>query len=672
MGFESIVMRRESCVIDVGRMFATDGFMPHGMCYLWRPGILALHVASDALITLAYFSIPFTLIYFVRKRADLRFGWIFVSFAVFIVACGASHFMEIWTIWDPVYWVSGGVKAVTALASVPTAVLLVKLVPAALRMPSPSALASANADLAREVAERSAAEAEVRKLNESLETRIAERTRELSTANEILRAEVQVRQQSDELLTLTLASIRDGVVVTDSSGDITFINEAAARLTGCEPGDAMFAPASSVLKIVHAATREPYGISERAATDATAPNVGDLLLIGRGGREIPIDLRAAPLRAEQAGVRGMVYTVRDFSERARAEEAQQRMTALVESADDAILVKDLDGRIRSWNAGAERLLGYRADEILGEPITRLHPEDRKDEEAMILSKIRAGEPVAHFETVRRRKDGSLVDVSLTISPVRDRLGAIVGASKIMRDITERKRYVEQLRRLNGELESRILARTAELRERDALLQEIHHRVKNNLQVISSLINMQVRALTDNSTRSALQQCRSRVETMAQIHEMLYQAKDYSSVPFGRYARELANRVLSASGLSPDEVAILFDMQDIALPVDQAIPCGLILNELISNALKHAFPTGAGTIRIELRRPAGGRVLLGVSDDGVGVPAEFDPARSASLGMHLVVALAEQLGGRLEIESAPGAAFRINFSSGEPDDPPNSA
>jgi PAS domain S-box-containing protein len=640
------------------------------MCYLWRPGILALHVVSDSLITLAYFSIPFTLIYFVRKRADLRFGWIFVSFAAFIVACGASHFMEIWTIWHPVYWVSGGVKAVTALASVPTAVLLAKLVPTALRMPSPAALESANADLAREVAERRAAEAEVRKLNESLETRIAERTRQLSTANEILRAEVQVRQQSDELLTLTLASIQDGVVVTDSSGDITFINEAAARLIGCEPGDAMFAPATSVLKILRAATREPY--SGRAATDAAATNVGELLLIGRGGREIPIDLRAAPLRAEKAGVRGMVYTVRDFSERARAEEAQQRMTALVESADDAILVKDLDGRIRSWNAGAERLLGYRADEILGEPITRLHPEDRKDEEAMILSKIRAGEPVAHFETVRRRKDGSLVDVSLTISPVRDRLGAIVGASKIMRDITERKRYIEQLRRLNGELESRILARTAELRERDALLQEIHHRVKNNLQVISSLINMQVRALTDNSTRAALQQCRSRVETMAQIHEMLYQAKDYSSVPFARYARELANRVLSASGLSPDEVAVLFDMQDIALPVDQAIPCGLILNELISNALKHAFPTGAGAIRVELRQLAGGRVLLGVSDDGVGLPANFDPARSASLGMHLVVALAEQLGGRLEIESPPGAAFRINFPSGEPDDPPSSA
>jgi PAS domain S-box-containing protein len=537
--------------MGLGNLFSLDGFMPHGMCYLWRPGILALHVVSDALITLAYFSIPFTLIYFVRKRSDLRFGWIFVSFAVFIIACGASHFMEIWTVWYPTYWLSGGVKAVTALASVPTAILLVKLVPAALRVPSPSALEEANADLAREVAERRAAEAQVRRLNESLETRIAERTAELSAANQVLRAEMQVRKEADE----------------------------------------------------------------------------------------------------------------------RADEAQQRMAALVESADDAIIIKDLDGVIRSWNAGAQQLLQYPADEIIGRPITQLLPDDRKEEESLILSKIRDGQAVAHFETVRRRKDGSLVDVSLTISPIRDRAGAIVGASKIMRDITERKRYVEQLRNLNEELERRILARNAELRERDALLQEIHHRVKNNLQVISSLINMQVRTLHDGSTRAALQQCRSRVETMAQIHEMLYQSKDYSSVPFEKYAKELANRVLSASGLSPDEVTIHFDMQDISLAVDQAIPCALILNELISNTLKHAFPTGAGTIRIELRRVADNLIFLCVSDDGVGIPPGFDPARSSSLGMQLVVTLAEQLDGWLEIDRAPGAAFRITFPFGAPNVPP---
>jgi signal transduction histidine kinase len=155
-------------MIDAIRRFLSeDGFMPHGMCYLWRPSVLFLHLISDALITLAYFSIPFTLVYFVRRRRDLQFQWMFVCFAIFIVACGATHAMEIWVIWHPTYWLTGSIKAITALASVPTAVLLIKLIPQALRLPSPSSLQKANADLQREITERRQAEQEVeRQTNE--------------------------------------------------------------------------------------------------------------------------------------------------------------------------------------------------------------------------------------------------------------------------------------------------------------------------------------------------------------------------------------------------------------------------------------------------------------------------------------------------------------------------
>src|ERR1700730_2001932 len=140
------------------RFFSQGDFMPHGMCYLWQPGVLWLNVVSDALIVLAYFSIPFTLLYFVRKRTDLQFNWMFVCFAIFIIACGTTHLMEILVVWHPVYWVAGGVKALTAFASVPTAILLVKLVPQALLLPSPR----------------------------ELELRVAERTRQLETANQRL------------------------------------------------------------------------------------------------------------------------------------------------------------------------------------------------------------------------------------------------------------------------------------------------------------------------------------------------------------------------------------------------------------------------------------------------------------------------------------------------------
>jgi len=186
----------------VHTFFSDPDFMPHGMCYLWQPGILSLHVISDALITLAYFSIPFTLLYFVHERKDLQFNWMFVCFAVFIVACGATHLLEIWVIWNPAYWLSGAVKAITALASVPTAIMLARLVPRALQLPSPSALEIANAELEREIAERKRAEADIRKMNDRLEERVAERTRELEKANSTLRQTQLAVMQHERLRAL--------------------------------------------------------------------------------------------------------------------------------------------------------------------------------------------------------------------------------------------------------------------------------------------------------------------------------------------------------------------------------------------------------------------------------------------------------------------------------------
>jgi signal transduction histidine kinase/ActR/RegA family two-component response regulator len=181
------------------RLWSDNDFMPHGMCYLWRPDLLTLHVISDALIALAYFSIPFTLVYFVRKRKDLSFPRMFFCFAVFIIACGTTHLMEIWVIWHPAYWLSGGVKALTALASVPTAILLVRLVPRALQLPSPADLRVANAELEREIAERKRGESDIRKMNEQLEARVAERTAELEEANRALR-QTQITVMQNERL----------------------------------------------------------------------------------------------------------------------------------------------------------------------------------------------------------------------------------------------------------------------------------------------------------------------------------------------------------------------------------------------------------------------------------------------------------------------------------------
>ncbi len=150
------------------RLFSTSDFMPHGMCYEWNATVIALHVTSDALIALSYYSIPLTLIYFVRKRKDLAFDWMFVCFAIFIVACGTTHLMEILNIWTPTYWISGILKAFTALVSVATAILLIRLIPQALALPSPEQLRKSNEALQNEIHERMEASRKVESLNQEL------------------------------------------------------------------------------------------------------------------------------------------------------------------------------------------------------------------------------------------------------------------------------------------------------------------------------------------------------------------------------------------------------------------------------------------------------------------------------------------------------------------------
>src|SRR5919202_4014171 len=173
------------------------GFIPHGHCYLWKPGLVWLHVASDSLIALAYYSIPVMLVYFVRSRRDVPFDWMFLMFGTFIVACGTTHLLEVWTLWRPIYWLSGFVKAITALVSLCTAALLVPLIPKALALPSPGQLEATNLALRNEITQRKFAETalyrreeELKQANEYLETRVQERTAELALINESLQAEI--------------------------------------------------------------------------------------------------------------------------------------------------------------------------------------------------------------------------------------------------------------------------------------------------------------------------------------------------------------------------------------------------------------------------------------------------------------------------------------------------
>jgi PAS domain S-box-containing protein len=448
-----------------------------------------------------------------------------------------------------------------------------------------------------------------------------------------------------------------------------------------------------------------------------------------------------------------VERVRDEAARERAERAAQQLVAIVESSDDAIISKDLNGVIQTWNRAAERLFGYKAEEVAGKPITIIIPPDRLDEEPEILARIRRGERVDHFETVRRRKDGSPVDISLTISPVRDEQGRIVGASKIARDIAERKAAEARLRdsehRLKALLEAIPAAiyttdaqgkvtyynqmavelagrvpklgtdewcvtwklyrpdgtplphdqcpmaialkegrpiRNAEavaerpdgtrvpfipyptpLRDADGkivgainmladiserkqaetqqrvLFNELNHRVKNNMQTLQSLLYLEGKKTRNAEAKLILNEASNRIAAMAAAQQILYSATDATRFNIRDFVSSVCQ---TAQQTFSRRVNIIQEAGDAVLANDKAMPLALILNELLTNAVKHGVngasdPTvWAGLIREE------DSFVLYVEDDGPGF--QLESVRPRSSGLQLVQGLARQLGGKFSV------------------------
>lgn len=228
---------------------------------------------------------------------------------------------------------------------------------------------------------------------------------------------------------------------------------------------------------------------------------------------------------------------------------------------------------------------------------------------------------------------------------RDRLGVVVAHI----DITERRRAEEALR--------------LSLREKEGLLKEIHHRVKNNLQVITSLLRLESSRTHESGTRGVLKEMQGRIRSMALLHETLYRSGNFARVELGEYLRQLATQLFRAQNTAPGRVQLVLELSPATLTIDHAIPCGLIVNELLTNSLKYAFPhERSGEVRLLLEREEEDRIRIRVSDTGVGLPEDFDARRGSSLGLHLVSDLARQLGGSLEIGPPPGAVFTVTFKA----------
>src|SRR6266436_2141855 len=411
-------------------LFLSIDFMPHGYCYLWKPGLIWLHAVSDSLIALAYFSIPATLIYFIRKRRDLPFSWMFVSFGMFILACGTSHIMEVWTLWHGTYRLSGAIKAVTAMASVPTAILLVHLVPRALALPSPEAMKL-------EIAERKRAQQALHEAKEELELKVRERTADLSKANEELVAENAQRKRAekesvawkDELAAELMAMSRLHEFSTrllSKAGLLPLLEEVLNAIIALQNADfgnvQLYDPETKTLEIVaHRGFQRSFldyfsSVNEPGAACGRAMQRRERVIIEEvladpdfePHREIAASagfraVQSTPLFSRSGEPLGMISThfrqphrpserelrftdlyarlVAELIERQQADAAlrasEERFRHMVEGIKDyAIYMLDLDGRVIAWNVGAERMKNYSSQEILGRHFSRFYePRD---------------------------------------------------------------------------------------------------------------------------------------------------------------------------------------------------------------------------------------------------------------------------------------------------------
>jgi PAS domain S-box-containing protein len=443
----------------------------------------------------------------------------------------------------------------------------------------------------------------------------------LQNAHSILvarrRAEEALRKQS-EWLRITLSSIGDAVISTDAEGRVTFMNRVAETLTGWPESEAIGRLLPEVFHIVDEATRQSgESPALRALREGGVVGLANhTVLIARDGSERPIDDSAAPIRDDSGAPVGVVLVFRDVSGRKGGEEAQARLAAIVESSDDAIVSKTLDGIIRSWNAGAERLFGYAPHEAIGQPITLIIPPNRLDEEHEILARIARGERVQHFETVRVSKQGRLIDISLTVSPVRDAAGRIIGASKVARDITDRKRAEGALQEAD--------------RRKDQFIALLAHELRNPLAPLRNGLQVLRQAGSD---ASAVAQARSMMER--QLGHMVRLIDDLLDISrIGQNKMELRrSRVLLADVVSSavetarpaieaagHELTIALPAEPVHLDADLT-RLAQVFSNLLTNSAKYTERGGRIWLAAERR---GGDVVVSVRDTGIGIPADALP------------------------------------------------
>ncbi|MCB1176901.1 MAG: PAS domain S-box protein, partial [Leptospiraceae bacterium] len=673
---------------ELFKYFSQSGFMPHGHCYLWKPNLLGLHVVSDLIITISYYIIPIGLILLVKKRKDLPFNWIFFLFSAFILACGTTHLISIWTVWKPDYWISGIVKLLTAMVSVFTAISLIPLTPKVLSLPSTEELEIKNKELLEQVKARENAEMELRSYQDELERIVKDRTNELERNYQTLKLLVKDLEEKTEELFIykevfentpvgkTIIKIENpeledsySIIAANSSFEY-IINQQNSYFIGIPLRDIQINTDNfRILDLVEDSIKNNKVISR-----------SDIVLKNKSQEDRRYKILIFPINPQVIAIMFEDITLHKKMEDLIIDR-EARVSAILDTAADGIISIDQKGTVQSFNSSAEKLFGYNLSEVIGKNINLLMPAPfHSEHDGYLRNYLETKKPKIigiGREVTGKRKDGSLFPMYLSVGEAR--IGKEFFFTGIVRDLTEEKEMEQSLRNAKEKAEEAS-------RVKSDFLAIMSHELRTPL---NSILGYSQILIADNKLNE------ENIKAIKSIHNsgehllmLIGDILDFSKIEAGQLELNIHSFTLTSIIYSIVPM-IQLQIKSKGLEFEHSITenslkvmgdlkrINQILLNLLSNAVKF---TKKGKISLNIDIDTGKNLDIAilnftVEDTGIGMEeyklkSIFQPfqqfgaksiqSEGVGLGLAICQNLAKMMGSEIQVESFPGEGSKFYF------------